>query len=513
VLFNSFEFLFIFFPLIALGFHAVKYLNKINTTQYLAIISLACYYYWAKESLLLLLLSILFNFKIGKYFSVINSYFNKKALLIFGITVNLLGLSYYKYFGFLIENLNIFIDSGFFIEKKDIPLGISFFTFTQIAYLLDTFNGKAREYELLPYSLLVTYFPHIAAGPILHHRDLLPQFEHGFKKQIYDWSGYRIGFILVVIGLVKKLIIADQISPYVNLVFDGSSIQNPTIIYAWLGSIAFTLQLYFDFSGYTDIALGFSLLFGVIMPLNFRSPLQSKSIIDFWQNWHISLTRYIGEYIYNPLAITMSRKFFGSSPSIELVFTLITPIFLTFLIVGIWHGAGWNFVAFGVIHGVFMTINHIWRRQPFGEISILPAIIKNIFNRTLTFICIVVGFVMFRSNSFEEAIRIYAGMLGFNGVYEPALNFNATYIERLFYGAWEQRLTEGLTSSYSFILILSSLFITQFLPGSHRLFDKSPGKIWTIIAGTRIGACFTTLLMILAVIQLGKPSPFLYANF
>ena len=194
-------------------------------------------------------------------------------------------------------------------------------------------------------------------------------------------------------------------------------------------------------------------------------------------------------------------------------FTLITPILLTFLIVGIWHGAGWNFVAYGVIHGLFMSINNIWRGQPFGEISILPGYIKNIFNRILTFVCIVVGFVMFRSNSFEEGIRIYSGMLGFNGIYEPALNFNASFIERLIYGAWEQRLTEGLTSSYSFILILFSLLITQFLPGSHMLFEKSPGTIWTIIAGTRIGAFFVTLLIVFAVIQLGKPSPFLYANF
>ena len=511
MLFNSPSFLFVLFPLILAGYYLLER-HSVKRTNYLAIISLTCYIYWAPEFILLLIISIIINYVSGRRIAKEKLERNKKILLIGSVCLNLLILCYYKYVDFLIDIINPIVFVPFSADIQHIPLGISFFTFTQIAYLIDTYYGKVAEFEILPYSLLVTYFPHIAAGPILHHREFLPQFSNGFKQNKHKWSPYRVGILFIIVGLAKKVLIADQLSPYADLLFDGSDIENPTFLFSWLGSTAFTLQLYFDFSGYTDIAIGLSLLFGIVMPLNFRSPLKACNIIQFWQYWHMSLTRYIGEYVYSPISMYMHRKIDGVDTVKGFFATLIFPVMVTFLIVGVWHGAGWNFIVFGLFHGVLISINHMYRN--IGNLSVRRYLVHiEILGRPITFACIVLGFVLFRATNIEDALSIYRGIFGLNGIYYPALNFEASPIQTIIYGAWEQRLTVGLSTSNSITIICSALLMTQLLPGTHLLFEKDPGRLWALVAETKTGAIAVAILLSLVLIQLGKPSPYLYANF
>lgn len=327
MLFNSYEFLFFFLPIVFGIYFWLHRLQKSGLAKgWLVLASLVFYAWWKIAYLPIILISIVCNFLLGLCLAHVSSPISKKLLLILSVGLNLAALGYFKYTHFLLSSANAFL--GFHVALPDIilPLGISFFTFTQTAYLVDTYKGKVKDVSFLNYALFVTFFPHLIAGPILHHQEMMPQFEDRKKYKI-DGKQLCTGIFLFVVGLVKKVLIADQFAKCANLGFDVSSSLG--FWEAWVTSLCYTFQLYFDFSGYTDMALGIALLFNIHLPQNFNSPYKAQNLQDFWRRWHITLSRFLRDYIYIPL---------GGNRLGEVQTCL--NLLITFLIGGIWHGAG-----------------------------------------------------------------------------------------------------------------------------------------------------------------------------
>jgi D-alanyl-lipoteichoic acid acyltransferase DltB (MBOAT superfamily) len=300
MLFNSYEFLFLFLPITLLGFHLIgKQGHHRVAIAWLVGASLFFYGWWNPAYLNLMLFSILFNYSIGiSLSSTLGRKLSSKTILTIGVATNLAVLGYYKYANFFVDNLNALSDSNLILHKVILPLAISFFTFQQIAYLVDAYRGKAREYSFLHYCLFVTFFPQLIAGPIVHHKDMLPQFA---KDAVYKLrsKNLAIGITIFTLGLFKKVVLADGVSVYATPVFNAAEAgMILTFFEAWTGALAYTFQLYFDFSGYSDMAIGIARMFGIRLPLNFNSPYKATSIIDFWRRWHITLSRFLRDYLY-----------------------------------------------------------------------------------------------------------------------------------------------------------------------------------------------------------------------
>lgn len=345
MLFNSVEFLFLFLPI---TFFVYFFLNKKKlvtlATGWLVAASLYFYAYWKLDYLPLILISMIFNYTVGYTLSHPSKlHINRKFVLMLGIIGNVGLLCYYKYFDFLINNINYVLHTGFDTLKIALPLGISFFTFTQIAYLVDAYRQEVKEYDFLNYALFVTFFPHLIAGPILHHSEMMPQFAN-IRKKIINNKYIAIGLFLIALGLFKKVLIADFFAPFVKQTFDV--LPSLTCFEAWMASLSYTFQLYFDFSGYCDMAIGIGYLFNIELPQNFNSPYKATNIQDFWRRWHMTLSRFLRDYIYIPLG--GNRK--GTIKTYR-------NLFLTFFIGGIWHGANWTFILWGAFHGAATCIH------------------------------------------------------------------------------------------------------------------------------------------------------------
>ena len=352
MLFNSYPFLFIFLPITILGFFQIGRYSRTLASLWLFSASLFFYGWWNPAYVSLLLASILFNYGVGKAVSRehARSHFRRAWwILALGITADLCLLGYYKYTNFFIANVSGLLNRNWHIDPVILPLGISFFTFTQIAFLVDAYRGDVKESNFIHYGLFVTYFPHLIAGPVLHHKEMMPQFALPVTYRP-NLENFSVGLTLFTIGLFKKVILADGISPYANLVFNAAD-HGTKILFteAWGGALAYTFQLYFDFSGYTDMALGISCLFGVKLPINFNSPYKAVNIIDFWRRWHITLSRFLRDYLYFPLG--GNRK----GP-----FRRYANLIATMVLGGLWHGAGWTFILWGTLHGCYLIINHAW---------------------------------------------------------------------------------------------------------------------------------------------------------
>lgn len=406
MLFNSYEFLLMFLPVCLGGYYAIsRLLNQRTATAWLAMCSLFFYGWWNPAYLGLMIGSILVNYGFGL---VLSGKHCTKAILALGVTLNLLLLAYYKYTDFFIANLNELAGLDWQLHNIILPLGISFFTFTQIAYLVDVYRGEVREYRMADYFLFVTYFPHLIAGPIIHHKEMMPQFASNAVEQMTA-RNITAGLVLFTIGLAKKILIADRVMVYVTPVFsaaeNGASL---TFFEAWGGVLAYTLQLYFDFSGYVDMALGISLLFGIRLPLNFNSPYKSTNIIDFWRRWHMTLSRFLRDYLY--IGLGGNRK--GA-------FRRYINLWLTMLLGGLWHGAGWTFIIWGAMHGAYLCINHGWRALCQDRKALLPESVRTLLYGTLTFMSVTVAWVFFRADTASGAIQILEGMAGFNGATLP----------------------------------------------------------------------------------------------
>jgi alginate O-acetyltransferase complex protein AlgI len=397
MLFNSYLFLLLFLPLsFLICFVSARLGGRTPYIWSLFGASLIFYGWWHPPYVLLLLFSIVVNYTLARLLDHGES--RNKRVLVIGLTFNLGLLAYFKYAGFFAENILQIFNASADVSSILLPIGISFFTFQQIAYLIDVYRGIKTRYSFSEYGLFVSFFPQLIAGPIVHHREMMPQ----FLKLNWKDAGLRtaIGLSLIIFGLFKKVILADNIAEYSTPVFEMADGGVPiTLLPAWIGALGFSLQIYFDFSGYTDIALGLGTLYGIKLPINFFSPYKADSIIDFWRRWHISLSRFLKDYLYIPLGGNRRRQFVN--------------IGITMLLGGLWHGAAWTFIAWGGLHGIFLIINHTWRKlyrsnADFGFGSWL-----------ITASAVIFAWVPFRAETFQGSWDIWRGMLGFNGILLP----------------------------------------------------------------------------------------------
>jgi alginate O-acetyltransferase complex protein AlgI len=423
MLFNSPAFLFVYLPLTLAGFALFSKFGRTPVVSWLAFMSLAFYGYWKPIFLLLLLGSILVNYACASLIWRSRDRAGvQKFWLTAGIVVNLGALCYFKY---LFPLLHFFHDAfhlGHDFGSVILPLGISFFTFTQIAYLIDLAGGTAEPQSFVSYVLFVTFFPHLIAGPILHHGEIMPQFAEGrsFSLKLPDVA---VGLSWFILGLCKKVLIADHLSQYADAAYAHPA--GLPMGYAWLGALNYTVQLYFDFSGYSDMAVGLGRMFSIELPYNFDSPYKAASIIEFWSRWHMTLTRYIQLYLYNPMSMRINRARIAKGKPLtraarkslagfsEMV---AMPTIVTMFLAGVWHGAGLTFILFGILHGIFLSVNHAWRIFRREGSLVTRTISWQPLSVLLTFIAVIVGQIFFRAQSTADALHLLAGMAGFNGI-------------------------------------------------------------------------------------------------
>ncbi len=411
MLFNSPIFLFLFLPVTVAGFFLIGGRGHHRVAiAWLVGASLLFYGWWNPDYVALILLSILFNYAVAIQLSSAPGSPANRGVLIFGIAANLMLLAWFKYANFVVDNLNL---AGLSLQLDPIllPLAISFFTFQQIAYLVDAWRGETREYNFLHYCLFVTFFPQLIAGPIVHHREMLPQFANERRYRLI-YSNLTVGLSILVIGLFKKIVIADRMGNYATPVFDAALIGEPiSMISAWGAVMAYTLQIYFDFSGYSDMAVGIARLFGIRLPINFYSPYKATSIIEFWRRWHITLSRFLRDYLYIPLG--------GNRKG---VVRRYSNLMVTMLLGGIWHGAGWTFVVWGGLHGGYLVINHGWRKLCRGSrfTHLLTSWPMQRIAQLLTLLAVMVAWVFFRAESFDAAVRILQAMVELDGTVSDA---------------------------------------------------------------------------------------------
>jgi alginate O-acetyltransferase complex protein AlgI len=395
MLFNSYPFIFLFLPVVLLGYFALGRRGDLAPVIWLALASLTFYAFSGWQFVPLLAASIAFNFTIG-YLLIEKKMRSAQRLaaLVTGVGGDLLLLGIFKYAGFFAANLGALFSTSI-VVKILLPVGISFYTFTQIAFLVDAYRGHVARYALPHYALFVTYFPHLIAGPILHHKDMIPQFERAESKRP-DAHLILCGLIIFGIGLFKKTGLADGIQPLVVFAFGPTT---PSFDQAWIGALAYTFQLYFDFSGYSDMAIGISLMFGIFLPLNFDSPYKAASIVEFWRRWHMTLSAFLRDYLYIPLG--------GNRRGRVLRYV---NLMITMLLGGLWHGAAWTFVAWGALHGGYLCINHAWSR--FGpKPGPRAAPLTRLAGLVLTFVAVVAAWVVFRADDMTQALSILAKMV------------------------------------------------------------------------------------------------------
>ena len=495
MLFNSYGFIFLFLPVVLLGFFQLARIHHAYAAAWLGISSLFFYGYWNPAYVGLLLGSIICNYAFGMWIAkagVQHAAARKKQILIFAIASNLLLLGYYKYANFFLSSANSLAGSNLSLGDIILPLGISFFTFTQIAFLVDTYQGKVKEYNFVHYVLFVTYFPHLIAGPVLHHKDMMPQFAHNATYRI-NWDNVATGLLLFTLGLCKKVLWADSLAPFATAIFDGAQHGMatgtlPTIYEAWSGALAYTLQIYFDFSGYTDMALGIALMFNIRLPINFNSPYKSTSIIEFWRRWHITLSTFLRDYLYIPLGGNRHGKLrrYGN-------------LMTTMLLGGLWHGAGWTFVIWGALHGSYLVINNLWRELVSERfLRWVPNWLGAFAGGLLTFVAVVAAWVVFRAENMAQAQVILKAMFG---IAARPISFDAVQHGNLL-------LLTDMSGRDLLRLLVPGLLWVWLLPNSTRIrFIQGSALLAALQAAAVLG------MLYLAIDQFGSYSPFLYFQF
>lgn len=456
--------------------------------------SLFFYSFWNIYYLPLLLSSIFVNFFVGSALADAPTAskstrplktLTSKQLLLFGVLFNITLLGYFKYTDFLLTNINGLLGSNTQLLHVVLPLGISFFTFTQIAFLVDAYKSKVKEYNLLNYMLFVSYFPHLLAGPILHHSEMMPQFSSRWNQAV-RWRHIAVGLFLFSIGLFKKVAIADTFAEWATPGFDTATTLN--LFEAWATSLSYTLQLYFDFSGYTDMAIGMSLMFNIKLPINFNSPYKARDIQDFWRRWHITLSRFLRDYIYIPLGgnkVSKSRNYLN--------------LFAVFLIGGLWHGAAWTFVAWGALHGMAIVIHRVWKDLGLRMWAWLGWLI--------TFNFVNIAWVFFRAKDFEAAKKVLGGMIGMGGIMLPStIEAKLPFLSKfgVEFGAWSANVgySSGIKVCVSLILLIT---MSMVLKNSQQ---------WACsIRYDKYAVTATSVILFLGILLCSGKSEFLYFRF
>ncbi|MDQ1693713.1 MAG: alginate O-acetyltransferase complex protein AlgI, partial [Acidobacteriaceae bacterium] len=438
MLFNSFGFLFFFLPITLAGFQLAGRVGRRAVVVWLGLMSLVFYGVWRREFLWLLCGSIVFNFVCSR---LIVRWRERErwahAAMVAGVAGNLLLLFYYKYLFPTLTGLGDLLRLHHTFAGVLLPLGISFFTFTQIGYLIDLRQGAAEPQDLPEYVLFVTFFPHLIAGPILHHSEIMPQFREQRRYGLRA-DDVAVGWTWFVMGLFKKVMIADTMAPFADAAFAAPYARG--LLPAWVGVLSYTLQLYFDFSGYSDMAIGLARMFSIRFPLNFASPYKAASIIDFWARWHKTLTRYETLYLYNPNSLAVNRRRLAEGKSVSrkgsatlegFASMVAFPTLVSMILIGVWHGAGIQFLLFGLFHGVYLTTNHAWRifrakpasqrAKPTSQAPRRRASMNYAASVLLTMLCVIVAQVLFRADSTRGAFAMFASMAGRGGMGLDAL--------------------------------------------------------------------------------------------
>jgi D-alanyl-lipoteichoic acid acyltransferase DltB (MBOAT superfamily) len=486
MLFNSYVFIFLFLPITLLIYFGLNKWKLIwASILWLIFVSLVYYGWWNPKYVLLIVGSILFNYTIGTWLkrNRDTDRLKRKSVLIIGIFGDLLLLGYFKYANFFISNFNSFSNSQVPLLHIALPVGISFFTFTQIAYLVDAHRGETEGYPLPIYTLFVSFFPYLLAGPIIHHREMITQYNQ-IGNKVLDYRNITGGLYLFFIGLFKKVVIADTLARWVNNGFDNAATL--ALIEAWAASLSFTLQLYFDFSGYTDMALGSAKMFNIDLPVNFNSPYRSLNIQEFWRRWHITLGRFVRDYVYIPLG---GNRISG----VRTLFNLM----VTFFLVGLWHGAGWTFVFWGCLHGGALVIHRLWRKCNIRIPRFLAWLI--------TFNFVNAAWIFFRAKTFGNAMDVLKGMIGMNGVVFPEslgerLGGLRDYGIR--FGQW---LVKIGGNEKTIILIGIFLLISLAFRNSNEMVARFRPNFVHLI--------FICIVAVMSILYLGRYSEFLYFRF
>jgi alginate O-acetyltransferase complex protein AlgI len=487
VLFNSYTYMFMFLPVTLVTYFLLNRgrLTK-AATAWLVFASLFFYSWWNIRYLALIVGSIIFNFAVGTSLrrrgGSETGGTHSRAILIAGIFGDVLLLCYYKYTDFLIQNLDQLTGVDLALQHIVLPLGISFFTFTQIAFLVDTYRGTAREYDFLRYALFVSFFPHLLAGPIIHHKEMMPQFAD-LRRRLPDYRNIAPGLFLFFLGLFKKVVIADALAPVATFGFDHAT--KLTLVEAWVTSLSYTLQLYFDFSAYTDMALGASQMFNIHLPRNFDSPYKATDIADFWRRWHMTLSRFLRDYVYIPLG--------GNRAGVGRTYA---NLLTTFLIGGIWHGAGWTFVFWGFLHGIATVFHRFWGR--------LGMRLPRIAAWFLTFNFVNLAWVFFRARTWNDALKVLAGMAGKSGVMlAPSAEKDLSFLKQ--YGvSFGEPFFRAIDKSAAYLLGASLLLA---------LFARNSDQLAAAFRPSKTMLALTILLAVSALISMNKVSEFLYFNF
>lgn len=511
MLFNSNEFLFVFLPITLLAFHAMRGLG-VKEFAYLTLLvaSIFFYAYWSLAYCLLFIVSIVANFIAAR--AVLRT--GSRSLTAAAIVANLLLLGYFKYTNFLIGVIDQATGTDFPRLDIVLPIGISFYTFIQIAFLVDVYAGKVSEPFFVRYGLFVSFFPHMLAGPVVHHSEMMPQFARALPRRRLQRM-LAVGTCLLIIGLVKKVLIADRVAQLASPVFARTGTGQVVDFFdAWVGVLAYSFQIYFDFSGYSDMAIGLALMFGIRFPANFNSPYRSRSIIAFWRRWHMTLSRLLRDYVYIPLG--GNRK--GSARR-------YLNLFATMLIGGIWHGAGWTFLLWGGLHGLFLAVNHLWNESLGRRLNLGAAA------GIITFLLVVLAWVPFRATDLAATLSLYGSLFGANGLSAPLEIGRLAQNIGIDLQAWGIRLVSDNQRAefYINLLVLAlAAGLAWFAPNSMRLLrrydpvlnsravlrDGPSGSriLWRpgIWSGLAAGAA---LFLVVRALNSAAPSEFLYFQF
>ena len=490
MLFNSYSFILFFLPLTLLGFFALGMRGLHRTAIVWVIAASICYYgWWNPPYLLLLVGSVLFNFAIG---TALTRSARRggvhRAILVVGVAANLGTLAYFKYANFFIENLNHLTGTDIQFQSIALPLAISFFTFQQIAFLVDTWRGETGEYRFLHYAMFVTFFPQLIAGPIVHHREIMPQLARkNWLRPVY--ANLSVGITIFVIGLAKKVLLADSAALYATPVFEAADTGLTVgFVDAWSAALAYSFQLYFDFSGYSDMAVGLARMFGVRLPVNFNSPYKAPNIIEFWRRWHITLSRFLRNYLYIPLGGNRHGRM-----------ERYRNLMITMLLGGLWHGASWTFVAWGLLHGAYLCVNHAWRHfrtRVLGHDLTRSSAAGRVAAGTITFLAVVIAWVLFRAETFGGALSLVRSMFGLNGFQGASINVIGLF-------------------QWGFLCLLVA--ITWFVPNSQELVGitrvqstRHKRLLWSPSVSWALGI---SVLSIACLMSLAEVREFLYYNF
>jgi D-alanyl-lipoteichoic acid acyltransferase DltB (MBOAT superfamily) len=541
VLFNSAEFIAGFFPAVVVAFFLLGRLSRNLALAWLIVASLFYYAWWRPLNVVIIAPSILINFAIARALVSTTESVSQTAvrtvLLVFGIVFNVLFLGYFKYYNFVATIAHDVAGTGFVMHQIVLPLGISFITFQKIAFLVDVHAGRVKSFGFRDYCLFVLFFPQLVAGPIVHYPEVMPQFHKLLAR--FDAGNVAVGLTLFLIGLFKKVVLADSIAAHVGPIYASAAAGAPAdLLLGWVAALGFTLQIYFDFSGYSDMALGLARCFGIRLPANFDSPLKATSIIDFWSRWHITLTRFLTAYLYNPLALKLTRRRFakglpsasGRTVTAGSFLQLIAgPTILTMFVSGVWHGAGYTFVLWGLLHGAYLAVNHAWRvtgARLWKDKDRYERVMKPV-GWAITFVAVAIAMVLFKAPTVAAAGEILPGLVGLHGVAVPQSIYGHLGPLRDAFGslliASASLSARELASMAAWIVGL--LAIVLLMPNSLEIlaryesalgFRRCPQGLlarWLEWRPTLLWAAATTTMAVLSVYLLGGRSEFVYWQF